>query len=51
MVSGALLLMLSFGFGDEGLVVVDVLELVGGVVCANASVAQNAIKATRAEVR
>jgi hypothetical protein len=52
LVSGALLLMLSFGFGDEGLVVGDVLESVGGVVCANAKVvAPNAIKATRAEVR
>jgi len=52
LVSGALLLMLSFGSGDEGLVVADVPEFVGGVVCANAKVvAQNAIKASRAEVR
>jgi len=52
LVSGALLRMLSLGFGDEGLVVVDVLESVGGVVCANAKVvSQNATKATRAKVR
>ena len=52
LVSGAPLLLSPFGFGDEGLVVGDVLEFVGGVVCANAKVvALNAIKATRAEVR
>jgi hypothetical protein len=50
--AGAPLLLSPFGFGDEGLVVGDVLEFVGGVVCANAKVvALNAIKATRAEVR
>lgn len=52
LVSGALVLLSPFGFGDEGLVVGDVLEFVGGVVCANAKVvALNAINATTAEVR
>jgi hypothetical protein len=50
LVSGALLFSSPFGFGDEGLVVGDLLEFVGGVVCANAKVvALNAIKATRAD--
>ena len=52
LVSGALVLLSPFGFGDEGLVVGDVLEFGGGVVCANAKVvALNAINATTAEVR